>query len=73
MLNKKLTATFNIIDPFTQQQSRTVTYGTNFNLESYNTTQTRNYRLTLGYSFTKTQKKKFPVNQKILPKNLQKT
>lgn len=72
MLNKKLTATFNIIDPFTQQRSRTFTYGTDFNLKSFNTTQTRNYRLTLGYSFTKTQKKKTAANQKTLQDALKK-
>ena len=71
MLTKKLTATFNIIDPLTQQQSRTYTYGTNFNLESFNTTQTKNYRLTLGYTFSKTQKKKPAANQKPRLKNLQ--
>lgn len=73
MLNKKLTATANIIDPFTQQQSRTLTYATNFNLENYNTTQTRNYRLTLGYNFTKTQKKRSAANGKVLQNALQKT
>lgn len=49
--NKKLTATLNIIDPFLQQ-SRNYTYGTNFNLQSFSTAQTRNFRLSLGYNFT---------------------
>lgn len=54
---KKLTVTFNLIDPF-RQQNRTYTYGTNFNLQSFNTAQTRNFRLSVGYNFTKTAKKK---------------
>lgn len=57
MFNKKFTVTLNVIDPFVQQQNRTFTYGTNFNLENYNTTQTRNFRLTLGYNFSRSQKK----------------
>ncbi len=56
--NKKLTTTFNIIDPFVNQQRRIFTYGANFNLESYNITQTRNFRLSLAYNLTKTPKKK---------------
>lgn len=53
---KRLTVTLNMIDPFTQQRNRTFTYGTNFNLESYNTTTTRNFRLTVGYNLTRTKK-----------------
>jgi hypothetical protein len=56
--NKKLTTTINIIDPFVNQQRRIFTYGTNFNLESYNVTQTRNFRLSMAYNLTKTAKKK---------------
>lgn len=55
---KKCTVTLNLIDPFLQQQSRTFTYGTNFNLESYSSTQTRNYRLSLAYNFSKKPPKK---------------
>lgn len=54
---KKFTITLNIIDPFRQQQNRNFTYGSNFNLESYSTTNTRNYRLALSYSFKKKDKK----------------
>ena len=61
MLNKKFIVTLNIIDPFVQQQNRTFTYGTNFTLENYNTTQTRNFRLTLGYNLSRSQKKKTAV------------
>ena len=53
LLNKKLIFTFNIIDPFRQQQTRTFTYGSDFNLESFSTTQTRDFRLSVSYYFTK--------------------
>jgi hypothetical protein len=67
---KKLTATLNIVDPFVQQRNRTFTYGTNFNLENFSQTSTRNFRLSIGYSFSKTQKAKKPVAdqlKKVLP------
>lgn len=54
---KKITVTFNIIDPFRQQQNRNFTYGSNFNLESFSTTNSRNYRLVLSYTFKKKDKK----------------
>ncbi len=53
---KKLTITANIIDPFLQE-NRNYTYGTNFNLQSFSTAQTRNFRLSAGYNFTKVVKK----------------
>ncbi|MEO6612188.1 MAG: outer membrane beta-barrel protein [Chitinophagaceae bacterium] len=61
-LDKKLTVTANIIDPFVQQ-SRNYTYGTNFNLQSFSTAQTRNFRLSVGYNFTKVVKK--PVGKTV--------
>jgi hypothetical protein len=57
LLNKKLTATVNIIDPFRQQQNRSFTYGKNFTIENYNSTRSRNIRLTIGYIFNKVAKK----------------
>lgn len=57
LLNKRFTVTLNLIDPFFQQNTHTFTYGTNFALENYSSTQTRNFRLSLGYSFMKTVKK----------------
>lgn len=60
---KKMTATVNVIDPFVNQQRRVFTYGTNFNLESYSVTNTRNFRLSVAYNFTKTPKNT-PVMQK---------
>lgn len=56
-LRKKLTVTVNSIDPFVQQQSRNFTYGTNFTVESFSTTRTRNYRVSVAYNFNKTAKK----------------
>lgn len=53
---KKMTVTLNVIDPFVQE-NRSYTYGTNFNLQSYSTAQTRNFRLSVGYNLTKTVKK----------------
>lgn len=56
--NKKMLITINVIDPFANQQRRIFTYGTNFNLESYSNTRTRNFRISMAYNFTKTPKKK---------------
>ncbi|WP_410964098.1 hypothetical protein, partial [Salmonella sp. SAL4448] len=55
---KKLTLTLNVIDPLLQQQSRVVTYGSNFTLENVSTTQTRNIRVTASYNLAKMAKKK---------------
>ena len=56
--NKKFIVTLNFIDPFRNQVTNSYTYGTNFEVKSSNTTQTKNYRVTLAYNFTKTAKKK---------------
>lgn len=64
--HKKLTVTVNSIDPFVQQQNRNFTYGTNFTAESYSTTRTRNYRLSVAYNFNKTAKK--PLLKTVRPK-----
>lgn len=66
MMRKKITLSLNVIDPITQQQNRSFTYGTNFALENFSTTQTRNYRLTVGYNFSKTIRK--PIAKSIAPK-----
>ncbi len=69
LLRKRMTLTLNLIDPFVQQRNHSFTYGPAFALESYTSTQTRNYRLSLGWSFIKTAKK--PVkNIKAALKNL---
>jgi len=56
--NKKFIVTLNFIDPFRNQVTNSYTYGTNFEVRSSNTTQTKNYRVTLAYNFTKAAKKK---------------
>jgi Outer membrane protein beta-barrel family/Carboxypeptidase regulatory-like domain len=57
-LQKRLTVSINMIDPLRQQQNRNLTYGPNFNLESFSATQTRNFRLAVGYNLIK-----LPVNK----------
>ena len=57
-LKKRLIVTMNFIDPFRNQKTNTYTYGTNFTSHSFSTTQTKNYRVTVAYSFTKAAKKK---------------
>lgn len=51
--NKKFIVTVSITDPFIEQSTTTHTNGTDFVLDSYNTVQTRNYRLTLSYNINK--------------------
>ena len=64
--NKKLVTTLNVIDPFVNQERRVFTYGPNFAHESYSITNTRNFRISIAYSFTKQQKKKPVQLQKIM-------
>jgi hypothetical protein len=51
---KRVIVTLNVSDPFVQQNNTTQVHGANFNLQSYSTTQTRNYRLTLAYDWNRT-------------------
>jgi len=64
LFNKRMTITLSTVDPFVNQQRRTFTYGTNFNLESYSLTRTKNYRFTIGYNFSNASKKKPVKNSK---------
>ncbi len=66
LLNKKLIITLNIIDPLIQQEIRSLTYGSRFNLESFSSTQTKNYRLTVAYNFSNAGKKVVLKQNKIL-------
>jgi hypothetical protein len=59
-----MTITLNLIDIFSQQRNRSYTYGTNFRLESYSETNTRNFRLSVGYNFTKVAKKRISLPAK---------
>ncbi len=65
-LNKKVIISFNAIDPFIQQENKTVAFGTNFILNNYSSTNTRNYKLTLSYNFIKTMnlKSKSAINKR---------
>jgi hypothetical protein len=55
---KRFIVTLNFIDPFRNQQVSSYTYGKNFELHSFSTTETKNFRLTLAYNFTRAAKKK---------------
>lgn len=52
-MKKRLQVGFHVIDPFKQMNTTTFTYGTNYNLESYNSTRTRNFRLSVSYLLNK--------------------
>jgi hypothetical protein len=52
LLKKKLVVNLNVTDPFLQQENRSWTYGAGFTQENYNSSQTRNFRLTLSYLFS---------------------
>lgn len=63
--NKRLIVGFNAIDPFVVQRYTTYTYGTNFNIESFSSTQTRNFRVSVAYQLNKiVQKSKLTDKQK---------
>ncbi|MGG9963390.1 outer membrane beta-barrel protein [Ferruginibacter sp. SUN106] len=54
---KKMILSVSMIDPFRQQQNKFFTYAGNFNLESYSTTKTKNFRIAVSYLFSKKVKK----------------
>jgi hypothetical protein len=72
LLEKKLTMTLNVIDPLRKQQNRAFTYGDSFTLETFNTTQTRNFRLTAAYNIAPKPKKKQPKMDEKTKQRLQK-
>jgi hypothetical protein len=49
LFNKRLIASLNLIDPFRTQRFTTYTYGTNFTLENFNSSNTTNVRISLAY------------------------
>lgn len=61
---KTIIITLSAVDPFTTQQNNSFTYGTNFILENYSFTRTRNFKLNVAYNFIK----KKPVKKKIIKK-----
>ncbi len=60
---KKFIVAINVIDPFSRQQNKTFTYASNFNLESFSATDTRNFRIALSYIFNKSVKKTNKIEQ----------
>lgn len=63
-MNRRLAVSFNIIDPFRVQQFTTYTYGSNFTVESFNSTNTRNFRLAISYQLNKLVKSKLSEKDK---------
>ena len=53
LFKKKMVLALSVIDPFRQQQNKNFTYASNFNLESYSNTKTKNFRIALSYIFSK--------------------
>ncbi len=61
--DRRLILSLNVIDPFTTQQYTTYTYGNNFNMESFSSTNSRNFRVTISYQLNRVVQKK-PVTDK---------
>lgn len=53
-LDKQLIVAFSAIDPFGLMSYYGYTYAPNFTVESYSTTNTKNFRITLSYQISKT-------------------
>ena len=51
--NKSIIITLSAVDPFTTQQNNSFTYGSNFILQNYSFTKTRNFKLNFAYNFIK--------------------
>jgi hypothetical protein len=51
--NKHLVVSLAAIDPFGLQRYHNFTYGTNFNIESFSYSNTRNFRLAISYQISK--------------------
>lgn len=62
--NKRVIVSLNAIDFIKKQKFVTYTYGSNFNLENYNSTNTRNFRLSISYQLNKVVKKKMSEKEK---------
>ena len=71
--NKNLTVGFAMVDPFRQQQFRNYIQAPNYNLESYSVSNTRNFRITAGYTIKKTPQKKAPSKKPVPQKIVEKT
>ncbi|MDO8996224.1 outer membrane beta-barrel protein [Sediminibacterium sp.] len=53
LFNRRLILSFNAIDPFTPQELSAVTNGPRFQLESFSTTRSRNYRISISYQLNR--------------------
>jgi outer membrane receptor protein involved in Fe transport len=53
MFKKQMTVGLLAIDPFRIQRYQNITYGTNFSIESYSESITRNFRLTISWQISK--------------------
>jgi hypothetical protein len=51
--DRRLIIGFNIADPIRSQAFYSKTFGSNFNIESYSSSNTRNFRLTVAYQLNK--------------------
>lgn len=56
--DKRLIVQLNVIDPFSTLKNTTYTYGSNYYLESYRSTVTRNFRLSFTYQLNRMVQKK---------------
>ncbi len=61
-INKAFIVTLSAIDPFINQQNTTYTSGSNFTIQQYSFTQTRNFKLNIAYNFIKKRKNGKPKN-----------
>ncbi len=61
--DRRLIVSLNVIDPFTIQQYTTYTYGSNFNIESFSSTNSRNFRVTVSYQLNRVVQKKVVSEQ----------
>ncbi len=53
LMDRRLVLSLNAIDPFTAQQFYNFTSGPRFEIESFNSTNTRNYRISVSYQLNK--------------------
>ena len=63
---KNLAVSLNIVDPFRQQRNKYFTYGPNYNLENFNTSNSRNFKIAAAYTIKKATKK--PLKKVAVPK-----
>ena len=62
--NKRLIVSLNAIDFVRRQRLVTYTYGAKFNLENFNSTNTRNFRFSVAYQLNKVAEKRMSEKEK---------